>query len=189
MRGFAWARADLDDVCAPIAVDSQPQTWTARCVSPCHKRPGGIGPGFRLKASDQCAAWPQPTARAKPPGCKQQATRPPTSIPAGHRPGTSTWVRSDPGLLRYFCAVRFTAAEDVSIPPAVASRQASSQHADETSRARCAREALVGGQQVTARLLGECYIGGVVGRAFVVIFALWRDQMITRRPRSLRVAL
>ncbi len=32
------------------------------------------------------------------------------SIPAGHRPGTSTWVRSDPGLLRYFRAVLTTVA-------------------------------------------------------------------------------
>jgi len=47
---------------------------------------------------------------------------------------------------------------------AVAGRQASLQHADAASRACCAGEALVGGQQVTAQFLGERYVGGVVGR-------------------------
>jgi hypothetical protein len=38
--------------------------------------------------------------------CKQQAPRPPLSIPAGHRPLAAQLGHSRPRLLRYFCAVR-----------------------------------------------------------------------------------
>jgi hypothetical protein len=85
-------------------------------------------------------------------------SRPYPQVTVLPRPSKAIRVRTCCGT-----SALYTAAGHVSIPP-VASRQASSQHADEALRACGAGQALVGGQQVTAQLFGECHIGGVVGR-------------------------
>ena len=60
-------------------------------------------PGFSNYSSDQ---WSYGDSNPRPLACHPAATRPPECIGAGHRPRTSARVHRNPGLLRYFPAVR-----------------------------------------------------------------------------------
>jgi len=67
------------------------------------------GSRFRIMSLNCGAMGLEP----RPLACKQKATRPVASIAAGHRPGTCTRVRSDPGRLLYFPAVCATRRRNV----------------------------------------------------------------------------
>jgi hypothetical protein len=64
----------------------------------------GLNPGLFFS---NCVSelWSYGDSNPRPLACHQQATHPPPSIAAGHRPATCTPVRPGPGRLRYFRAV------------------------------------------------------------------------------------
>jgi hypothetical protein len=78
-------------------------------------------PSHRLSIRNMRVTWwSYGDSNSGPLACHQQATHPPQSITAGHRPAACTPVRPGPGRLRYFRAVlprRSAGATDVAVLP------------------------------------------------------------------------
>ena len=83
----------------------------------------------RLSIRNMCVTlWSYGDSNPRPLACHPAATRPPACIGAGHRPRTSARVHRNPGLLRYFPAVRPDAP-----PPEMSTRTPTTNTADRSA--------------------------------------------------------